>query len=71
MYTPIDTLSFARELRHKAEERLAKTAHDLAKAELSIDSPVEMITALHESEIATTLARNADELYGYTLDILA
>ena len=71
MYTTIDTLSSARELQHKAEERFAKTAHDLAKTELSIESPVEMMTALHESEIATTLARTADELYGYTLDILA
>ena len=71
MFTPIDTLSFARELRHKAEESLAKTAHDLAKEDLSIDSPVEMITALHESEIASTLARTAEELYGFTLDILA
>ena len=71
MYTTIDTLSAARGLQHKAEERLAKTAHDLANAELPIESPVEMMTALHESEIATTLARTADELYGYTLDILA
>jgi predicted ATPase len=71
VYSAIDTLSAARELQHTAEERLAKTAHDLAKAELSIESPVEMMTARHESEIATTLARTADELYGYTLDILA
>ena len=71
MYSAIDTLSAARELQHKAEERLAKTAHDLANAELSIESQVEMITALHESEIATTLAQTVDELYGYTLDILA
>ena len=71
MFDSIDTLSSTRQLHHTAETRLANAAHDLAKSELSIEPPVEMITAAHESAISSTLTRNSDEIYGQTLDILA
>ena len=71
MFDSIDSLSSTRQLQHTAETRLANAAHDLAKSELSIEPPVEMITATHESAIASTLARTVDELYGHALDILA
>ena len=67
----IDTLSSARQLQQTAETRLANAAHDLAKSELSIEPPVEMITAAYESTIASTLTRTADQMYGHALDILA
>ncbi len=60
-----------RQLQQTAETRLAKTTHDLAKAELSIEAPVELMTAMHESSLATTLARTANYMNGNTLDILA
>ena len=71
MFDSIDTLSSTRQLQHTAETRLANAAHDLAKSELSIEPPVEMITAAHESAISSTLTRNSDEIFGNTLDILA
>ena len=71
MFDSIDTLSSTRQLQHTAETRLANAAHDLAKSELSIEPPVEMITAAHESAISSTITRNSDEIYGQTLDILA
>ena len=71
MFDSIDTLSSARQLQQTAETRLANAAHDLAKSELSIEPPVEMITAAHESEIASILTRTADEMYAHALDILA
>lgn len=71
MFDSIDTLSSTRQLQHTAETRLANAAHDLAKSELSIEPPVEMITAAHESAISSTLTRNSDEIYGQTLYILA
>ena len=71
MFDSIDTLSSARQLQQTAETRLANAAHDLAKSELSIEPPVEMINAAHESAIASTLTRNSDEIYGHALDILA
>ena len=71
MFDSIDTLSSTRQLQHTAETRLANAAHDLAKSELSIEPPVEMITAAHESAISSTLTRNSDEIYGHTLEILA
>ena len=70
MFDSFNALSSAQQLQQSAETRLAKAAHDLAKAELSIEAPVEMMTALHESPVATTLARAADEMYGQTLDLL-
>ena len=71
MFDSIDTLSSARQLQQTADTRLANAAHDLAKSELSIEPPVEMITAAHESAIASTLTRTADQMYGHALDILA
>ena len=62
MFDSIDTLSSTRQLHHTAETRLANAAHDLAKSELSIEPPVEMITAAHESAISSTLTRNSDEI---------
>ena len=71
MFDSIDILSSTRQLQHTAETRLANAAQDLAKSELSIEPPVEMITAAHESAISSTITRNSDEIYGHTLDILA
>ena len=71
MFDSIDTLSSTRQLQHTAETRLANAAHDLAKSELSIEPPVEMVTAAHESAISSTLIRNSDEIYGRALDNLA
>ena len=71
MFDSIDTLSSARQLQQTAEARFAIAAHDLAKSELSIEPPVEMINAAHESAIASTLTRNSDEIYGHALDISA
>ena len=71
MINTIDMLSSAQHLQQASETRLANAAHDLAKSELSIEPPVEMITAAHESAIASTLTRTADEMYGHALDILA
>ena len=71
MFDSIDTLSSTRQLQHTAETRLANVAHDLAKSELSIEPPVEMINAAHECAIASTLTRNSDEIYGNALDISA
>ena len=71
MFDSIDTLSSTRQLQHTAETRLANAAHDLAKSELSIEPPVEMITAAHESAISSTITRNSDEIYSHTLHILA
>lgn len=71
MFDTINVLSSAQQLQQTAETRMASAAHDLAKAELSIESPVEMMTAVTESVVATTLARTADEMHGYTLDMLA
>ena len=71
MFDSIDTLSSARQLQQTVEARLAIAAHDLAKSELSIEPPVEMINAAHESAIASTLTRNSDEIYGNALDISA
>ena len=70
MFDSFNALSSAQQFQQSAETRLAKAAHDLAKAELSIEAPVEMMTALHEATVATTLARAADEMYGQTLDLL-
>ena len=70
MFDSFNALSSAQQLQQSAETRLANTAHDLAKAELSIEAPVEMMTALHESTVATTLAHAADEMYAQTLDLL-
>ena len=70
MFDSFNALSSAQQFQQSAETRLAKAAHDLAKAELSIEAPVEMMTARHESTVATTLAQAADEMYGQTLDLL-
>tara|TARA_A100001037_G_scaffold296435_1_gene316923 strand:- start:707 stop:922 length:216 start_codon:yes stop_codon:yes gene_type:complete len=71
MINTIDVLSSAQHLQQASETRLANAAHDLAKVGLSIEPPVEMMTAVHESSIATTLAEVADEMHGHTLDLLA
>ena len=51
--------------------RLAYAAHQLAKAESSIEPPVDVITAVSESEIAAVLTEAADDLQQYSLNILA
>ena len=54
-----------------ASSQLGKAAHQLAKAEMSIDPPVDIITATNESEIATVLTQAAANLQQYSLNILA
>ena len=54
-----------------ADMRLAHAAHQLAKAEMSIDPPADIITATNESEIATVLTQAAANLQQYSLNILA
>ena len=53
-----------------ASVRLAYAAHQLAKAESSIEPPVDVITAVSESEIAAVLIEAADGLQQYSLNIL-
>lgn len=38
-----------------ADMRLAHAAHQLAKAEMTIEPPIDIITAEHESEIVAVL----------------
>ena len=54
-----------------ASERLAYAAHQLAKAKSPIEPPVDVITAVSESEIAAVLTEAADDLQQYSLNILA
>ena len=54
-----------------ASTRLAYAAHQLAKAEMSIDPPADIITATNESEIAAVLTQAAANLQQYSLNILA
>ena len=54
-----------------ASTRLAYAAHQLAKSEMSIDPPANIITATNESEIATVLTQAAANLQQYSLNILA
>ena len=54
-----------------ASTRLAYAAHQLAKSEMSIDPPVDIITATNESEIAAVLTQAAANLQQYSLNILA
>jgi len=52
-------------------ERFAYAAHQLAKTEMSIESPTEMISAGNEAEIAAILIEAANDLQQYSLNILA
>ena len=54
-----------------ASSQLGKAAHQLAKSEMSIDPPVDIITATNESEIATVLTQAVANLQQYSLNILA
>jgi hypothetical protein len=54
-----------------ASVRLAYAAHQLAKTEMSIELPTDMITAASEAEIAAVLIESADDLQQYSLNILA
>ena len=54
-----------------ADMRLARAAHQLAKAEMTIEPPTEMITAGNEAEIAAFLIEAANDLQQYALNILA
>ena len=53
-----------------ASTRLAYAAHQLAKAEISIDPPTDIIAATNESEIAAVLIEVAVNLRQYSLNIL-
>ena len=63
--------SAAAEMWDMASERLAYAADQLAKTEMSIESPTEMISAGNEAEIAAVLIEAADDLQQYSLNILA
>ena len=54
-----------------ASSQLGKAAPQLAKAEMSIDPPADIITATNESEIATVLTQAVANLQQYSLNILA
>ena len=54
-----------------ASTRLAYAAHQLAKSEMSIAPPADIITATNESEIAAVLTQAAANLQQYSLNILA
>tara|TARA_B100000749_G_scaffold260601_1_gene232200 strand:+ start:270 stop:482 length:213 start_codon:yes stop_codon:yes gene_type:complete len=54
-----------------ADMRLAHAAHQLAKAEMTIEPSTDIITAGHESEIAVVLIQAANDLQQYSLNILA
>ncbi len=54
-----------------ANTRLAYAAHQLAKAEMSIDPPTDIITATNESEIAAVLTQAAANIQQHSLNILA
>ena len=54
-----------------ASTRLAYAAHQLAKAEMSIDPPADIITTTNESEIAAVLTQATANLQQYSLNILA
>ncbi len=54
-----------------ASSQLGKAARQLAKAEMSIDPPADIITATNESEIATVLTQAVANLQQYSLNILA
>ena len=54
-----------------AAKNLANVAHDLAKSEMVIEPPVEMLSASGEGEIAAVLLQAASDLQQYSLNILA
>ncbi|MDP7049841.1 MAG: hypothetical protein QF721_10340 [Verrucomicrobiota bacterium] len=53
-----------------ATTRLADAAHQLAKTEMGIEPPVDMMAASSESEIAANLVQAASDLQQYSLNIL-
>ena len=48
-----------------------RISSQLAKAEMTIEPPTDIITAGHESEIAVVLIQAANDLQQYSLNILA
>ncbi len=54
-----------------AATSLANVAHDLAKSEMVIEPPVEMLSASGQGEIAAVLLQAASDLQQYSLNILA
>ena len=63
--------SAAAKMWDMASVRLAYAAHQLAKTEMSIESPTEMISPGNEAEIAAILIETANDLRQYSLNILA
>lgn len=63
--------SAAAKMWDMASVRLAYAAHQLAKTEMSIEPPTEMISAGNEAEIAAILIKAASDLQQYSLNILA
>ena len=63
--------SAAAKMWDMASVRLAYAAHQLAKTEMSIEPPTEMISAGNEAEIAAILIEAASDLQQYSLNILA
>ena len=58
-------------LAETAAMNLANVAHDLAKSEMVIEPPVEMLSASGGGEIAAVLLQVANDLQQYSLNILA
>ena len=56
--------SAAAKMWDMASVRLAYAAHQLAKTEISIESPTEMISAGNEAEIAAVLIRSEERRVG-------
>jgi len=54
-----------------AATNLANVAHNLAKSEMVIEPPVEMLSSSGEGEIAAVLLQAANDLQQYSLNILA
>tara|TARA_B100001964_G_scaffold241254_1_gene313242 strand:+ start:177 stop:389 length:213 start_codon:yes stop_codon:yes gene_type:complete len=66
----LSVISAADMMWDMADVRLAGAAHQLAKAEISIDPPTDIIAATNESEIAAVLIEVAVNLRQYSLNIL-
>ena len=66
----LSVISAADMMWDMADVRLASAAHQLAKAEISIDPPTDIIAATNESEIAAVLIEVAVNLRQYSLNIL-
>jgi|ETNmetMinimDraft_4_1059912.scaffolds.fasta_scaffold10749_3 ABC-type Zn2+ transport system substrate-binding protein/surface adhesin len=67
----LSVISAASMMWDAAGVRLAGAAHELAKVEISIDPPVDVIAAINEAEITDVLIETAGSIQQYSLNILA